>query len=83
MAANDSIVTDHSAPIRRLDRSAAMSDIDRLAAFCRGAVTTIQNSEWETDRDAVDTVYLLEAALELAEKLREQIDPDSVAVHHG
>ena len=64
-------------PINGLDMSSAISDIDRLAAYCRAAILVIQDAGWESETAGVDVIYLLDSALIVAGFIREQIDPDS------
>jgi len=53
----------------------AISDVDQLVAFLNGAVAMIHASgRHETERDAVETIYLIEAAVERAGKLRQALD---------
>ncbi len=65
MAANDSIVTDHSDPAGRSLQalSEARINCNRIAAILHGAVLAIkQDDSWDADDDAIATVYMIQAA---------------------
>lgn len=53
----------------------AIEDIDRMVAFLNGAISMIQNLDtWAKTADEVEIVYVIEAAIERAAKVREALD---------